>query len=288
MKHAMEGVDAETSMLVLPPKAGEGDPVTATSEAAAGEEVKASDEATEEEEALAETGIAAFAATLDGAFGDDDGYLEGQEPEALLPVQPKPPAPVASTTDWNQLFTELDENHDGRLSQIEIIRRINEARKQDDRSFLARISKVLGLPDHVKQQDGSRDIFERVFQAMDQDEDKEITLDEFQRFCALHVKQSWACLDALISDDGGGGGGGGDAVGSGLQELDVSNFFGNPPAAEGSLEEKGDPEAHRSRVVQQQMISFGEEDAEEEAAGAVVGIAATFGDDDVSSTTSPN
>ena len=55
MKHAMEGVDAETSMLVLPPKAGEGDPVTATSEAA-GEEVKASDEAAEE--VLAEAGIA--------------------------------------------------------------------------------------------------------------------------------------------------------------------------------------------------------------------------------------
>ena len=105
---------------------------------------------------------------------------------ASRPVQPKPP----STTDWNQLFTELDKNHNGRLSQIEIIRRINEARKQDDRSFLARISKVLGLPDHVKQEDGSRDIFERVFQAMDQDEDKEITLDEFQRFCALHAKQS--------------------------------------------------------------------------------------------------
>ena len=52
----------------------------------------------------------------------------------------------------------------------------------------------------------------------------------------------------------------GDEVGSGLQEHNVSNFFGNlpPAAAEGSLEEKGDPEAHRSRMVQQQMISLGD------------------------------
>ena len=45
---------------------------------------------------------------------------------------------------------------------------------------------LLGLPATIRQEDGSRDAFERVFQAMDVDDSKQIDADEFERFvCGL-------------------------------------------------------------------------------------------------------
>ena len=45
----------------------------------------------------------------------------------------------------------------------------------------------LGLPDHVTQEGGSHAIFERVFQAMDEDDDRSITLPEFAAYLAAHL-----------------------------------------------------------------------------------------------------
>ena len=53
--------------------------------------------------------------------------------------------PSSHGQDWDQLFSELDKDHNGPLSQIEIIRRINKAHKEGDRASLHLIHSLLGL-----------------------------------------------------------------------------------------------------------------------------------------------
>ena len=101
---------------------------------------------------------------------------------------------------WDSLFHDLDRNHDGRLSQIELISRINYARKHNNRSFLERIRDVLGMPDHIVQEDGTRDVFEHIFQEMDQDQDKEITLAEFRTYVAKRFPEHHATGSAASAN----------------------------------------------------------------------------------------
>ena len=72
----------------------------------------------------------------------------------------------------------LDKNGDGVLSRIEII----QACRRDER-----VAALLRIPQHVRQEDGSRDVFEAIFQTMDADDSKAIALDEFQRFWVSEV-----------------------------------------------------------------------------------------------------
>ena len=65
-----------------------------------------------------------------------------------------------------------DRNGDGVLSRIEVIKAC-----RDDES----IRVLLGLPRVIRQEDGTRDAFERVFQHLDADSSKSISFDEFMR-----------------------------------------------------------------------------------------------------------
>ena len=69
-------------------------------------------------------------------------------------------------------FARIDRNGDGVLSRIEVIKAC-----RDDES----IRVLLGLPRVIRQEDGTRDAFERVFQHLDADSSKSISFDEFMR-----------------------------------------------------------------------------------------------------------
>ena len=79
----------------------------------------------------------------------------------------------------------MDTSGNGRLSRAEVI----QALRKD-----ATVRKVLGLPAVIRQEDGTRDRFEEVFQAMDTDGSKAVPFDEFARFLG-------AALPAARADD---------------------------------------------------------------------------------------
>lgn len=86
---------------------------------------------------------------------------------------------AAWTTQWRRdvddAFARIDANCDGHLSRAEVIR----ACRVD-----ARVRSLLGLPHRIRQEDGSRDAFEAVFQRLDADDSKAVSLREFRRVFA--------------------------------------------------------------------------------------------------------
>ena len=69
----------------------------------------------------------------------------------------------------------MDTSGNGRLSRAEMIK----AARTDPK-----VRQLLDLPATIRQEDGSRDRFERVFQAIDRDDSKEIDYAEFAQFVA--------------------------------------------------------------------------------------------------------
>ena len=67
-------------------------------------------------------------------------------------------------------FERIDTNGDGFLSRAEVIK----ACRSD-----ALVRQLLGLPQTIRQEDGSRDAFELLFQRLDMDDSKSISFDEF-------------------------------------------------------------------------------------------------------------
>ena len=72
-----------------------------------------------------------------------------------------------------QVFDMIDRDHNGLLTRAEIIVGV---RKNPE------LRHLLGLPDHIRQEDGSRDLFEQVFQHIDLDDSKAVSLAEFQSY----------------------------------------------------------------------------------------------------------
>ena len=85
-------------------------------------------------------------------------------------------------------FDCIDANHIpiGLLSRAEIIRAIRLASKNSDdarnQEVLCQLTLGLGLPDHVAQEGETHADFERIFAAMDVDEDKSISFSEFLQY----------------------------------------------------------------------------------------------------------
>ena len=88
-------------------------------------------------------------------------------PQAAAPSQSPTTAADAAILE---AFHLIDKNGDGLLSRIEIIK----ACRADER-----IRSLLGLPKNIRQEDGTRDQFEQVFQRFDADDSKSISLSEF-------------------------------------------------------------------------------------------------------------
>ena len=108
-----------------------------------------------------------------GLAGGDTETPGTAPPKPLRPVKsPASAAPPLELVDIAEAFSLIDANGDGVLSRAEVIKacRANE-----------RVRTLLGLPKNIRQEDGTRDSFEEVFQKFDADDSKSITLDEFSR-----------------------------------------------------------------------------------------------------------
>ena len=98
-----------------------------------------------------------------------------------MPPQPAPslsPRKRTSSVETLNLrcaeaFSLIDKNSDGTLTRIEVI----QACRSDHR-----VRELLRLPESIRQEDGSRDAFEEVFQKMDKDDSKGVNLEEFMVF----------------------------------------------------------------------------------------------------------
>ena len=87
-------------------------------------------------------------------------------------VSPASAAAPLELDDIAEAFSLIDANGDGVLSRAEVIKACRASE---------RVRTLLGLPKNIRQEDGTRDSFEEVFQKFDADDSKSITLDEFSR-----------------------------------------------------------------------------------------------------------
>jgi hypothetical protein len=79
------------------------------------------------------------------------------------------PSNAARRAQLEAVFASIDANGDGQLSAAEVIKAVRAN---------PLVARMLGL-DHVRQEDGSRDAFERQFQEIDKDHNRKIDLSEF-------------------------------------------------------------------------------------------------------------
>lgn len=86
-----------------------------------------------------------------------------------------------------RLFNAIDRDGNGVLTRAEVIRTIRDAARSNNTELLGEMRDLLGLPPSVQQEDESHVIFERVFQAMDADDDRSITLSEFAAYIAQNL-----------------------------------------------------------------------------------------------------
>ena len=87
----------------------------------------------------------------------------------------KAPKPSTATTSLSEaqlraLFDTIDKDGSGEINKRELII----ALRKD-----ASVCEALGLPAHIRQEDGTREMFERVFQSIDQSSDNLISWSEF-------------------------------------------------------------------------------------------------------------
>jgi Ca2+-binding EF-hand superfamily protein len=103
-----------------------------------------------------------------------------------------------------EIFDDLDANKDGTVSRAEFIKAI--------RRGTSGVNEFFGLSTTVRQEDGTRDRFERVFQAIDTDNSRSISWEEFVETAALFhadssdkpIEDGATAIDngALAIDDG--------------------------------------------------------------------------------------
>lgn len=72
-----------------------------------------------------------------------------------------------------EIFSECDRSGDGSVSKIELIKALRRTHG---------VSEFFGLPQYIRQEDGSRDMMEELFQDMDVNDDRNVTWEEFQDF----------------------------------------------------------------------------------------------------------
>lgn len=74
-----------------------------------------------------------------------------------------------------EIFERCDANKDGSLNKRELIKILRVDQE---------VAEFFELPQQIKQEDGSRDMMERIFQEMDSNSDREVSWDEFRAFFA--------------------------------------------------------------------------------------------------------
>ena len=99
------------------------------------------------------------------------------------------------TSELWDLFSSLDANRDGTVSRAELILAL---RRGDTGA-----NEFFGLSSTVRQEDGTRDAFERVFQELDQDSSKSVTWEEFLAFAMRNRSSSNTALQGLARKSSG-------------------------------------------------------------------------------------
>jgi len=79
---------------------------------------------------------------------------------------------MATAVQVQEAFWLIDVNKDSMLTRAEVIK---VCRKEEN----GHIRALLGLPQRIRQGDGSRADFEEVFQRLDADDSKKVSLEEF-------------------------------------------------------------------------------------------------------------
>ncbi|CAE7706149.1 unnamed protein product, partial [Symbiodinium sp. CCMP2456] len=139
-------------------------------------------------------------------------------PESLGPLVPAPRPNTAPTTPASaekmdlkklrMIFDSADVQGNGMVNKRELVKGL----RRD-----AKMAEFFGLPSEIRQEDGSRDQMEALFQAMDSDSDREITWEEFVAFQAsLHLRKSQWSEDAS-------------EVNASKSEVDFSTIDATPP-----------------------------------------------------------
>jgi len=115
-------------------------------------------------------------------------------PTTLPPQSPQFESRAADATRQHlqSVFDKCDANRDGKVSKAELIKAL--------RRKSGLVSGALKLPVNIRQEDGSRDVFEQVFQGADADGDRYLTWEEFR---SVFQKQS-AAIEDLAQTHGSG------------------------------------------------------------------------------------
>ncbi len=83
---------------------------------------------------------------------------------------------IASEQRIKNLFNTLDKNGDGNITKIELISALR------NESVVVELADIFGIPQEIKQEDGSRDKFMEVFHAIDADSSGNISYTELKTF----------------------------------------------------------------------------------------------------------
>ena len=139
-----------TSTSAPPAKSKEEEPVTSTSAPPA---------KNKEEEPVTSTSAPASAAASNLAAAGAEGRIVLQKAsapaeDAAAPGEMKePPTGDIMEPRWHTLFEKVDRNADGCLTRVEFIRAI-----RSSPALAKELHELLGLPEHIRQEDGSRDV----------------------------------------------------------------------------------------------------------------------------------
>ena len=97
-----------------------------------------------------------------------------------LPAEPtEATGPERARARARAVFVQLDRDGNGKVSRTEFLMALRED---------PALATVFHLPSRIRQEDGSRDAFERVFQGLDTDGDRSLSWDEI----AVHLLQEEA------------------------------------------------------------------------------------------------